>query len=149
MQIDNKLNLKARIVQLESKLCKAISIIYRCSSLVNEQALRALYCSSFLSQLTYCCEVWGTIYNNNLNCLYILQKKSIKINCKAEKLVHTTALFLNQTLLRFEDIAKHNFCGLVFKASKNNLPKNLQNESYFTLDQHAYNLSTICKPSQM
>ena len=43
VQIDNKLNWKAHIVKLKSKLCKAISIIYRCSSLVNELALRTLY----------------------------------------------------------------------------------------------------------
>ena len=114
MQIDNKLNWKAHIVKLKSKSCKAISIIYRCSSLINVHALRTLYCSLFLSQLTYCCEVWGTTYKSNLNCLYIFQKKSIRIIWKAEKLVHTTELFKNQKLLQFEDIVKHRLCCSVF-----------------------------------
>ena len=56
------------------KLSKIIYLIKRLSYL-NIKNLILLYNSLFLSNLTYGIEIWGNIYNSNLNILNLSQKK--------------------------------------------------------------------------
>ena len=60
------------------KLSKIIYLIKRLSYL-NIKNLILLYNSLFLSNLTYGIEIWGNIYNSNLNILNLSQKKIIRI----------------------------------------------------------------------
>ena len=60
------------------KLSKIIYLIKRLSYL-NINNLILLYNSLFLSNLTYGIEIWGNIYNSNLNILNLSQQKIIRI----------------------------------------------------------------------
>ena len=84
--IDNRLTWKEQISKVKGKLCKSVAILFRCNRLINENALRTIYCSLFLSHITYCCEVWGTTYKTNLKCLCLLQKKALRIICNVKRL---------------------------------------------------------------
>ena len=94
----------------------------------------------FLSYLTYCCEVWGTTYKCNLNCFTVLQKKAVRIICKSEYSASTISLFTRLELLKFEDIVKLKCCSLMYKASKLELPSNLQCKFDIIDKQEKYNL---------
>ena len=146
IMIDSKLTWKTHIVNVKRKLSKCLAILYRCNMLLNENALKTLYCSMFLSYLTYCCEVWGTIYKTNLKCLELLQKKAVRIICKAGKTASTTPLFLKLNLLKRDDIVKFKCCSLMYYAYRLELPSNLQrkfNVSYY--EENQYNLRSKCK----
>ena len=138
--IDSKLTWKEHINKLKGKLSKSVSILYRCYKLIDENALKTLYYSLFLSYLTYCCEVWGTTYKSNLKCLCILQKKAIRIICKVEKFTGTAPLFSRLGLLKLEDIVKFKCCSIMFTAYRMELPSNLQCKFSLCHDQSKYNL---------
>ncbi|KAK2178171.1 hypothetical protein NP493_557g01002 [Ridgeia piscesae] len=44
---------------VKSKLSKVASVIYKVSHCIDHSSMRILYCSLFLHQLMYCCEIWG------------------------------------------------------------------------------------------
>ena len=121
--IDSKLTWKEHISKLKGKLSKSSAILFRCNRLINENALRTLYCSLFLSYLSYCCEVWGTTYKSNLNGIYLVQKKAVRAICKAPKLESTTPLFVKLRLLKLEDIVKFKCCLIMLSAYRLELPK--------------------------
>ena len=94
------------------KLSKIIYLIKRLSYL-NIKNLILLYNSLFLSNLTYGIEIWGNIYNSNLNILNLSQKKIIRIinkmiidNSKLPliRLSHTSILFYNSNILKLDDL---------------------------------------------
>ena len=138
--IDSKITWKEHINKLNGKLSKSVSILYRCYKLIDENALKTLYYSLFLSYVTYCCEVWGTTYKSNLKYLYKLQKKAIRIICKVEKFACTTPLFYKLGLLKLEDIVKFKCCSTMFDAYRMKLPSNLQSKFSIHQDQSNYNL---------
>ena len=84
--IEFRLNLKIknifRIYQIIYQNVGPIAIIYRASRVLNEAALIMLYNTLVLPYFTYCSEVWGRAYRNNLYPLNIKQKKIVRIIAK-------------------------------------------------------------------
>ena len=78
LYLDTKLSFNIHIDNLNIKLSKIIYLIKRLSYL-NITNLILLYNSLFLSNLTYGIEIWGHIYNSNLNILNLSQKIIIRI----------------------------------------------------------------------
>ena len=73
--------------------------------------------------MTYCIEVWGCASQTQLNCLFLLQKKIIRIMSFSHYLAHTNPLFLSMKVL---PLRKTFFCkvGLImYKYSLNLLPE--------------------------
>ena len=112
LYLDTKLSFNIHIDNLNMKLSKIIYIIKRLSYL-NITNLILLYNSLFLSNLTYGIEIWGNIYNYNLNILNLSQKKIIRIinkkiidNSKLPliRLSHTSILFYNSNILKLDDL---------------------------------------------
>ena len=56
--IDESLNWKNHI-QIESKLCKVASVLYKVSHCIDWCSLHTPYCSLVLPILMYCSEIWG------------------------------------------------------------------------------------------
>ena len=76
-----------------SKLSKTVGILYRIRHLLNRSALFILHCSLFLPYLTYCAEIWGNTYKSNTQCIFLLQKKIVRIVYGANVLEITPMLF--------------------------------------------------------
>ena len=54
--------------------------------------------------MTYCIEVWGYASQTQLNCLFLLQKKIIRIMSFSHYLAHTNPLFLSMEVLSLRKI---------------------------------------------
>ena len=91
-----------------------------------------LYCSLFLPYLTYCCEIWG-----NTNCIYVIQKKVVRIIYHEERLAHTNCLFKQMHSLKFQDLVKYRTAIIMFKLYYGKLPTLLQ--SRFKRSQNIHN----------
>ena len=87
--IDDILNWKQHILFLKSKLKKIIWITNIISKFINKKALLHIYNSIFLPHIKYCNIFWGNTYKSNVSCIYILQKRMIRIICKKHFLHHT------------------------------------------------------------
>ena len=113
--IDENLNLKPHIQLVKSKLSKTLSIIYKASKLINYEGMLTLYCSLFLLHLTYYCELWGNTYATNVNCIYVIQKKVVRIIHHEERLADTKCLFkanvwkISSDTHQLHYISKHHF----------------------------------------
>uniref|UniRef100_A0A672FN99 Reverse transcriptase domain-containing protein n=1 Tax=Salarias fasciatus TaxID=181472 RepID=A0A672FN99_SALFA len=124
--IDDKINWKSHISHVQRKVSRSISVINKAKHDLNKNSLRILYCSLVLPYFTYCAEVWGNNYKTALHPLVILQKKAIRIIHGVGYREHTNILFANSKLLKFQDIVDLLTVQIVFRASKDNLPKNIQ-----------------------
>ena len=68
---------------------KSLHVIYILInvSYIGIYILKLLYNSFFLPHIIYCLEIWGHIFNNNLQCISTLQKKAYS-NCKKNICYH-------------------------------------------------------------
>ena len=124
--IDHKLKWKEHIKMITSKLSKTIAIMHRTKYLLDKNARLILYYSLFLPYVSYCCEVWGNTYKSNIDCLYLLQKKVVRIVCGVGYRDHTNELFSELRILKLIDIVKLRSACIMYKAHKKLLPNNLQ-----------------------
>ena len=74
---------------LRSKISKSIAIIYKAKHVLDKIACLTFYYSLMLPYLSCCCEVRGNTYKTNIKCVYLLQKKAIRIVCNVGYQYHT------------------------------------------------------------
>ena len=118
--IDVKFNWIEHITYIKNKISKAIGIMYKARQYLNKSSLVNLYYSYVYPYLTYCIEVWGCAYPTHLQCLFLLQKKIIRIITFSHYLAHTEPLFMSLEILPLEKIF-YPRCGLMMYKYHNNL----------------------------
>ena len=158
--IDEKLTWKDHISLVRSTLSKTVGNLYRVRHLLNRSALFILYCSLFLSYLTYCAEIWGKTYKSNTQCIFLLQKKIVRIVYGAHFKDHADVIFQDLHILKFGkakgmflysaisspldrskrftpfgDLVKLKICEVMRRAFNKTLPVNLNN------------IFTVCEPN--
>ena len=130
--IDSKLSWENQIKQVQNKVAKSISIMYKVKYLLDKTSLYTLYCSLVLPYLNYCCEIWANNYYARIRNIIVLQKKAIRIVDQVPYKSHTSEIFKKYRLLKFQDIVKVSTCLVMYKAKHNLLPRRLNN--IFTLN---------------
>ena len=79
----------------------------------------------------YCAEIWGNTYAANLKCLVLLQKKVVRLISDAQRLEHTSRLFLR--ILKLPDKVKLKTAEIMYKAFNNSLPNNIKQSFSFCM----------------
>ena len=97
--IDHKLNCIEHISYVKSKISKGIGIMYKARQFLTKKALLMLYHAYIYPYMTYCIEVWGCASQTQLNCLFLLPKKIIRIMNFSHYLAYTNPLFLSMEVL--------------------------------------------------
>ena len=100
------LNWKYQINKVRLKLSKVAAVIYKANCLIDRNGMYILYCSLFLTHLSYCCEMWENTYTTNIHGITILQKRVIRLVCGVKRLEHTSTLFQQLGVLKFVDLVK-------------------------------------------
>ena len=90
----------------------------------------------FVPYLTYCSEIWGNTYETNINCVYLLQKKVLRIVCNVDYRYHSNVLFKELRILKLFDSIESNTAMLIYKANTFFLPLNIQR--LFSVDEVTY-----------
>ena len=140
--IDCKLNWKAQVANVRSKISKTIAILYKIKDIINKNSLYTLYCSLVLPYLTYCVEVWGNTYKTITNPIFMLQKRAIRIINKMDYLSPTNPLFITKNVLKFQDLVNLNTAIFMYKVNKKTLPLCIQ--EMFKPRETQYNLRGTC-----
>ena len=86
-------------------MSKSIGIISRASFYLSMRTKLSLYYSLVYPYLTYCNIAWSSTYVTNLNRIFLLQKRVVRIISNASYRAHTTPLF---SKLKILDIFKLN-----------------------------------------
>ena len=91
--IDQHLSWKPHIDFVSKKISKSVGIIAKARFYLSSQTLMTLYYSLVYPFLTYCNVAWSSTYCSNLNCIYLLQKRLVRLITKAHYLANTAPLF--------------------------------------------------------
>ena len=75
------------------------------------------------SHLNYGICVWGNATANEIDKLYLAQKKVVRIISNADYLAQSNPLFRNLGILKVEDIFKSQLASLMWDQDKGDLPK--------------------------
>ena len=97
--VDHKLNWIDHITYVKAKISKGIGIMYKARRHLNKHSLRNLYYAYIYPYLTYCVEVWGCASKCQLNSLFLVQKKILRIMTFSPYLAHTDPLFKGLKIL--------------------------------------------------
>ena len=77
IMIDEQLNWKEQIHQVQTGLSRITGVMYRASHVLGTASLLTLYHSLFLPIMGYCCDIWGNACSTNLHCITVLQKRQL------------------------------------------------------------------------
>ena len=105
---------------------------------VSSRILLTIYNSLILSHLHYGILCWGFQCKG----LFIIQKKAIRIICKAKYNAHTDKLFKSLNLLKVDDIFKLQCLKFYYRLRKNMLPNYFSSNFRFTRNADMHDRQT-------
>ena len=138
--IDENLTWKNHIDNISKNVSKGVGIINKLKSFVPDNVLRSLYCTLILPYINYGIIAWGSSCKSNLENIYKLQKKAVRIMSKSNYLSHSAPLFKKHNLLNVYDAYYLELCTFMYKHSTNHLPEIFQN--YFFTHNEIHNYRT-------
>lgn len=113
--IDHKLCWKSHINHVKTKMSKSIAILNRTKHILNEKNfIYIVLCAH--SSIHYL--LWGHTYKTNLNAIYRLQKKAVRI-VKRFDYYEPTNNFINLHALKFLDLVDLYSLQLMYKMNNN------------------------------
>ena len=142
--IDDKLNWKMHINDISGKISRGIAIIVKARKLINTESLKCLYYSFIYPYLTYGNQIWGSTYKSNLEKIYVLQKKAMRIITGSPPRCHSEPLFKNLGLLKLEDINTYLIGMFMYRIYKGYVPSLLQGIFTSNEDYHNYSTRQAC-----
>jgi len=104
VQIDSGLKWSAHTNSLAKKLKSLIYKFYILRNIVNQELLKAIYYALVESHLRYCNIVWGSLHDEHLKTLNIVQKFIIKVMFNFPRLYPTKELFTETKLLNIRGL---------------------------------------------
>ena len=81
--------------------------MYKASKLITTAGMYTLYCSLFQPYISYGNEIWGNNYASNVKCLYVIQRKAVRLICNADRLAHTNELYKELYILKFPEFVQY------------------------------------------
>ena len=141
VKIDTNLTWQHHVNDLSIKLNRANALLFKIRKYVSPKILRSIYFAIFDSHLSYCCLVWAQNFSS-IKRILILQKKAVRIINFQPRNSHTSPLFKQNFILKFQDkICLENI--LFVSKSLNNLSPSIFNTWFsFSSDQRNYETSS-------
>jgi hypothetical protein len=102
--LDENLTFQGNHEHLVAKLSRSIYMLNRVKNILPQKALQTLYHSLFHSHLTYCATLTNCTSRANVEGIFKLQKKAIRIVTKSPRLAHTDPIFKKHNVLTFHQV---------------------------------------------
>ena len=102
--LDEKLNFKAHINYINSKISRHTGILYKIRDNLPMKARLDYYYAYIYPYLSYNTIIWGSAYQTNLAPLFLQQKRTVRTIKNAGYRDHTDPLFKDLKLLKIKDI---------------------------------------------
>ena len=142
--LDCHLQWKEHVNCVYLKISKCIAIMYGLRNIFTVNTMKQLYDSLIFPYIDYCLEVWGRTYPSNVNPVYIMHKKAIRMIFNAHYNEHTNNYFMELDALKLFDLLRYKTGLSMHKAKKNLLPRNVHN-----LFVHIMGMCTLDKLEQL
>ena len=139
VKIYTNLSWQYHLNDLSIKLNRANALLFKMRKYVSLKISRSIYFAIFDSYLSYCCLVWG---QNRIPRIWTLQKKAVRIINFQPRNSHTSLLFKQNFILKFQGkICLENI--LFFSNSLNKVTPSVFSTWFsFSSDQHSYETSS-------
>jgi hypothetical protein len=111
------------ITYIRSKISKSIGIISKVKKVLGLNTLVTLYYAFVYPYLNYAVELWGSSSQQNLQTIFKVQKKIIRIICKVPYCTHSAPLFSDLKILNIFRIYEYHVSILMFKVTKGLCPQ--------------------------
>ena len=108
IQIDQNLNWSKNINKKAKQIQKTTCVMSKLKHQLPKHILKTIYFSLVESHLRFGILAWGNSPASQTHRLIVLQKKALRILTNSKKKSHTSHLFGNQEILKFEDLYKLN-----------------------------------------
>ena len=138
--LDEHLSFDYHIDFICKKLSKSLYCINLAKTNVNFHGMRSLYFALIHSHLSYCSVLFNCATKNNINRLFKIQKKAIRIITKSPYNAHTNELFYLSGILPFEKIIKQSQLLFMHAIFNSYAPSSFDN-TWSTLNQLQPNLN--------
>jgi len=125
--IDNNMDWKSHNSHVTKIISKYNGIIRKVRPFLPPNSLQTLYNTFILPYLSYCAIIWADKNNTNLDSLFLVQKKSIRICTNSLWLAHTNPLFYQFQALKVHDIYIHQLSTFMYRHDRSLLPKHISN----------------------
>ena len=148
VKIYTNLTWQHHVSDLSIKLNRANALLFKIRKYVSLKILRSIYFAIFDSQLSYCCLFQAQNFSS-IQQILILQKKAVRIINFQPRNSHTSPLFKQNFILKFQDkICLENI--LFVSKSLNNLSPSIFNTWFsFSSDQHSCETSSSTQGNLM
>ena len=97
--LDPKLDFKYHISTIHKKISNSLYAIQIAKNHLNKDALKILYDSLIHCHINYCLPIWSCTSHTNLDKLFKLQKKAIRLITKSRFDAHTIPIFKKEEIL--------------------------------------------------
>ena len=115
-----------------------MGIIAKARFYLSSQTLMTLYYSLVYPFLTYCNVAWSSTYCSNLNCIYLLQKRLVRLITKAHYLANTAPLFSQLKVLDIFSINSFSVATFMYSYHHNLLPSSFRDLFLSSNQVHQY-----------
>jgi hypothetical protein len=149
VHLDEYLTLNHHVSQICSKLSRALFQIKKARFILPLTALKTLYTAMFHSHLLYCTNIVSITSQTNINKIFLIQKKAIRVITNSVYNAHTNPLFQQLRILPFPNLIRfrklqfmhsvyNNYCSESFstiwiKNEHRRIEHNLRNANDFLL----------------
>ena len=99
LYIDPNLNFKYHISTIRKKISSALYFLRKSKNLLNTKSLTALYYSLIHTHIIYAIQIWSSCSNDQINMIFKLQKKAIRIIHSLPYNGHTEPFFKSSNIL--------------------------------------------------
>ena len=137
--IDDCLLWEEQIESLCLKLSKCIGILSKLRHYVNLHTLVNIYYSLFYSHLIYGSLAWQYTSNHNIDKIFRLQKKCLRIITYSPYNAHSNKIFLDLKLIKIPDLFTSQVVQFLFQWFNKSLPGCLQDLFKFSNSIHHHN----------
>ena len=118
----NQTNLESQVKSVRFLLNKPIKWVNRCVKTEAKKLIKFMKSPLLSKMASYCNVTWSSTYCSNLNCIYLLQKRLVRLITKAHYLANTAPLFSQLKVLDIFSINSFSVTTFMYSYHHNLLP---------------------------
>ena len=116
--IDETLTWREHIKHIKLKISRVTGILYKVRDKLNFNALKSIYYSLVQSNINYCLLIWGSSAKNDMDSIFKIQKRYIKMATYNDWRTPSEPLFKKFKLLKLKDLFKLSVAKFVWNCLK-------------------------------
>ena len=137
--LDENLTWKPHINHVCKKISKSIGIIYQARFYLLPSTKLSMYYTLIYPYLSYCNTAWSSTYVSNLSCIFLLQKRIVRVLTNSNYRAHTAPLFSKLKILSIYQLNSFHIGKFMYSYHNQLLPPSFRNLFTTNIEIHEYN----------